>query len=60
MGEGRDGNRRTWKQAGLGPDQGRMEGESTRKDNWSQGASLGCARNLVQWKLPEIYECDSS
>jgi hypothetical protein len=50
-GGGEDGNRK-----------GQMEGESHGLDNWNQGggASLGQARNLVQWKPSGINKGDPS
>ena len=39
---------------------GRTEGESTGRDNWDWEASLGKARNLVQWKLIGIHEGNAS
>ena len=37
---------------------GRIEGESTWRDNWNQRHFWDEHKNLVQWKLPEIYHGD--
>jgi hypothetical protein len=34
--------------------------ESTRRNNWRLGASLGQTRNLGHWKFLGIYEGDPS
>ena len=34
------------------------EREITERDNCNWEASLGTARNIGQWKLPEICECN--
>ena len=38
----------------------RVEGANTERNNWNLGSFLELARNLVQWKLPGIYESDPS
>jgi len=52
-----------WEQVEMGTGGIRLwkiEKKSTRRNNWNWGTFLGWARNLVQWKLPGIYEDDPS
>lgn len=39
---------------------GKWGRESAKRDDWNWGVVKECCGNLVQWKLPEIYEGDPS